>query len=78
MIEENYGSVWSTDHCYPLSETNLSKENDMYKSTNWINLKPMYLKDNIIKRSKIDYHLYLLQEIKRKYSMKLNGQEGLN
>ena len=78
MTEENYGSVWSIDHCYPLSKTNLSNENDLYKSTNWINLKPMYLKDIIIKGSKNDHHLYQLQEIKGNYFMKLNGQEGLN
>ena len=78
MTEENYSSVWSIDHCYPLSKTNLSNENDMYKTTNWINSKPMYLKDNIIKGSKNDHHSYLLQEIKGNYFMKLNGQEGLN
>ena len=78
MTEDNYGSLWSIDHCYPLSKTNLSNENDMYKSTNWINLKPMYLKDDIIKGSKINHHLYLLQEMKGNYFMKLNDQEGLN
>ena len=78
MTEENYGSVWSIDHCYPLSKTNLSNENDLYKSTNWINLRPMYVKDNIVKGVKIDMRLYLLQEIKSKYFKKLNDQEGLN
>ena len=38
----------------------------------------MYVKNNIIKSDKIDYHLYLLQEIKGSYFMKLNDQEGLN
>ena len=78
MTEENYGSVRSIDHCYPVSKTKLSYENDMYKSKNWINLEPMFSKDNIIKGSKIDHHLYLLQEIKGNYFMKLNGQEGIN
>ena len=50
----------------------------MYKSTNWINLGPMYTRENIIKGSKIDYHLNLLQEIKGNDFMKLKGQEGLN
>ena len=36
----------------------------------------MYVKDNIIKGDKIDMRLYLLQEIKGNYFMKLNGQEG--
>ena len=63
--------------CYPLSKTNLSNENDMYKSTNWINLRPMYVKDNIIKCDKIDYRIYLLQEVKARYFLKLN-EEGPN
>ena len=50
----------------------------MYKSTKWINWRPMYIKDNIIKSDKNDYHLYLLQEVKTKYFLKLNVQEGLN
>ena len=42
MTEENYGSVWTLDHCYPLSKTNLSDKNEMIKSTHWINIRPMY------------------------------------
>ena len=33
---ENYGTLYCTDHCYPLSETNSSNENEMYKSTSWV------------------------------------------
>ena len=33
----------------------------------------MYVKDNIIKGDKIDMRLYLLQEIKSNYFMKLIG-----
>ena len=76
MTLENYGTIWCLDHCIPLKKTN---ENDLYKYTNWINLGPMYIKDNISKGSKIDYYLYLLQEVKSKYFLKLNNdQEGLN
>ena len=78
MTLENYGNIWCLDHCYPLSKTNLSNENDTYKSTNWINLRPMYVKDNIIKGDKTDNRLYLLQQLKAKYSTKLNDQEGLD
>ena len=74
MTLENYGIFWCLDHCIPLKKTN---ENDLYNYTNWINLRPMYIKDNISKGSKIDNRLYLLQEIKAKYFMKINGQEGL-
>ena len=57
MTLEKYGTIWCLDHCYPLSETNLSDKNEINKSTNWINLRPMYIKDDISKGSKIDYHL---------------------
>ena len=50
----------------------------MYKITNWINLRPMYMKDNISEGSKINQYLYLLQEVKAKSFLILNGQEGLN
>ena len=72
----NYGKIWRLDHCYPLSRANLAIENDMYKFTNWINLRPMYIKDNIIRGDKIDYHLYLLQ-VKAKYFIELN-EKGPN
>ena len=46
MTEDNYGSIWTIDHCYPLSKTILSDENEMSKSTFWINLRPMFLGEN--------------------------------
>ena len=70
MTLENYGVIWCLDHCLPLSKT---KENDLYKYTNWINIRPMYIKDNISKGSKINHHLYLLQEVKAKYFLKINN-----
>ena len=76
MTVENYGTIWCLDHCYPLSKTNLSDKNEKNKSTNWINLRPMYIKDNIIKGDKIDHRL--LQQIKAYQFLKLNGQQGLN
>ena len=79
MTLENYGKVWCVDHCLPLSKIDLSNGNDFYIFTNWINLRPMYKKDNIIKSDKIDHHLFLLQEVKAKYFLKINNdQEGLN
>ena len=61
---------------YTFKRTN---ENDLYKYTNWINLRPMYIRDNIIKSDKIDNRLYLMQEVKAKSFLKLNnGQEELN
>ena len=76
MTIENYGSVWQIDHCLAVATFNLLDENEMRKCFNWINLRPMYLKDNIIKGDKIDMRLYLLQEIKGNYFSKLNVEEG--
>ena len=79
MTLENYGKVWCLDHCLPLSKINLSHENDLYKITNWVNLRPMYMDENLIKGNKIDVRMYLLQEIKSKYFLKLNNdQQGPN
>ena len=74
---ENYGKNLCLDHCHPLSKTNLSNENDMYKSKNWINLRAMYIGENIIKGDKVDYYICLLQEVKAKYFLKIN-EERLN
>ena len=43
---ENYGSVWQIDHCLSIATFNLLDENPMKKSSNWINLRPMYSKEN--------------------------------
>ena len=77
MTIEKYGSVWQIDHCLAIASFKLLDENDMKKCFNWVNLRPMYVEDNIIKGDKIDYRLYLLQEVKAKYFSKLN-EEGLN
>ena len=79
MTIETYGSVWQIDHCLAIASFDLLDENDMKKCFNWTNLRPMYVKDNIIKGDKIDYHLYLLQEVKAEYFLKLNiDQQRLN
>ena len=78
LNEKNYGSVWTIDHCHPLSKTNLSNETDMFKSSHWINFRPTFYIKNSSKGSKIDNQLYSLQEVKSKYFLKLNDQERLN
>ena len=57
MTEENYGSLWTIDHCYPLSKTNLSNETDMFKSSHWINLRPLFYIKNSSKGFKIDNYI---------------------
>ena len=76
MTLENYGKIWCLDHCLPIASFNLLDENDMEKRFTWINLRPMYVKDNIIKGDKIDMRLYLLQEVKAYQFLKLNSHEG--
>ena len=66
MTLENYGSVWQIDHCLAIAPFNLLNEIDMNEYFNWHSLRPMYLKDNIPKSSKIDNRLYLMQEVKAK------------
>ena len=75
MTEKYYGSVWTIDPCYLLSKTNLSNVNEMKKSTYWINLRPRYLSEISSEGSKNDNHLYLLQEIKANYFIKLKDKE---
>ena len=60
MTEEDYGSVWNVNHCYPLSKTNLIDKNEMNKSTHWIKLRPMCCSESISKGSKIDNRFYLM------------------
>ena len=73
MTVENYGKFWCLDHCLPIASFNLLDENDMNKCFKWINLKPMYVKGNIIKGDRIDMRLYLLQELKGNYFTKLHA-----
>ena len=75
MTAGNYGSVWQIDHCLPKASFNFLDENVMKKCINWINLRPMYSRENNSKNDQIDHYLYLLQEVKAKYFMKLNVEE---
>ena len=77
MTVENCGSVRQIDHCLPIASFNLLDENDMKKCFNWINLGRMYSNENNLKKAKIDYHLYLLEEVKFYHFLKLNG-EGIS
>ena len=67
MTLENYGKIWCLDHCLAVASFNLVDEKEMKKCFNWVNLRPMYMKDNIIKGDKIDMKLYLLQEKKANF-----------
>ena len=51
---ENYGKNWCLDHCLPIASFNLLDENDVKICSHWVNLRPMYVKDKIIRENKID------------------------
>lgn len=54
MNWENYGvKGWHIDHIIPISSFDLSKEEEVYVMMNYINLQPLWAKDNIRKRNKI-------------------------
>ena len=77
MTLENYGFVWQFDHCLPMASFNLLDENDMKKCFHWVNLRPMYSNENNSKKDKIDNRLYLMQEVKAIYFLRLN-EEGFH
>ena len=74
MNIENYGIDFVLDHTVPIASFNLFNEDELRKCFNWKNLRPMRPKENISKGSKVDERLYLLQEIKAHYFLKLNGE----
>ena len=78
MTEDNYGKIWCSDHFLSLSKTNLSNQNGVKKTTYWIKVRPMFCSESISKGDKLDLRLYLKQEVKAKYILKLNAQEGPN
>ena len=78
MAPKIYGSVWEIDHCLPIASFNIVDENDMKKCFIWVNLRPMCSYENRPRKAKINCHLYLLQQIKAKIFLYLNGLEGLN
>ena len=71
LIEEIYGCVWTNDHCYLLSRTNLSDKIEMNESTYWIILRPVYCNGKIPKGDKIDHRLYLMHEVKAIFFKKI-------
>ena len=76
MTHEKYGKIWCLEHGLGIASFIMLDEKEMKKSFNWINLRPMYEKNIIVKCDKTDYLIYLLQEVKAKYVIKINVQEG--
>ena len=61
-----YCSFEKIAYCISIASVSLLDENEIKKFFGWINLGPMYIKENNSKRAKIVHHLSLLQEIKSK------------
>ena len=63
MTIQIYGSLWFIGHS-PLSNTDLSSEIHKFKSTTWINLRPIYCNEKNSKKAKKDDRLYIMEEVK--------------
>lgn len=53
MSWENYGSYWHIDHIKPLSKFDLTDREQFLEACNYMNLQPLFWRDNIIKGNKI-------------------------
>lgn len=52
MTWDNYGngeSKWNIDHVIPLSSFDLTNRMEFLEACNWLNLQPLWWKDNLIK-----------------------------
>ena len=54
MSWNNYGMYWDIDHVIPLSKFNFNNEVELKICYNWINLRPLEKKTNILKSNNID------------------------
>ena len=74
MNMKNCGTLWTIDHCYPLSESNSLNEKDKLKQTHRIILRPMCSSKKSSKGDKTDHRIYQMQETKAYQFIKLNGE----
>jgi hypothetical protein len=57
----NYGD-WEVDHIYPLSKFDLTKVDQIKKAFNYINLQPLWYKENRSKSNKIlPQYIYIIK-----------------
>ena len=53
MSWDNYGSYWHIDHIRPCASYDLTKDSEQKSCFNYINLRPLEAKENIIKKDKV-------------------------
>lgn len=56
MTFENYGTLWHIDHVVPCYHFNLENNDELKECFHWTNLQPLYAKNNLSKKNKIDLH----------------------
>lgn len=57
----NYGLYWDIDHVWPCSKFDLTKESEIYRCFNWVNLQPLIKRDNYRKCNRINYSMCINQ-----------------
>ena len=71
MTRENYGTVWSIDHIYPLTKAHLSDRVQFLAVNNWRNLQPMFGPENFSKNDAVTPEAQrLFDELVREFSQK--------
>lgn len=58
MTWDNLGTLWHIDHILPVNAFDFTNETNIRICNHWINLQPLYKKDNLIKHDKIELHYY--------------------
>jgi hypothetical protein len=53
MTWDNYGSVWTIDHCHPLSAFELTDRAQLLAACHYTNLQPMFSAENIKKAATV-------------------------
>ena len=61
---------WQINPCLQVERFKHLDEIEMSKSLNWVNIRLLYSSEKNFKKSKIDHHLHLSQQIEAKYKIK--------
>lgn len=67
MTWSNYGSFWELNHTPPVKSFSLSDSEQRSLCFDWVNVRPLECVKNRIKNTKVDHHLFQLQQINARY-----------